>query len=261
MLRLGRANAQIKEYMGAANLYRRALAIARERRIVLGEQQALLNLGIVYELWGDLGRAIDYYEQHLAVSEAANDDDAQMLILLELGNRYHRIKQLPRAKQTYEAYLALAEGKNDLSGKGQAFTRLGDLARDWGKAKEAITHYKEALGLAEEHGTKAAQASILSNLGLAYQETSDIGRTWLALRYAERAIGVAEEARSAKSLAFAHYKLGLLLRRQKKWDKAKTHIEEARQLFGAIGNMTMMQRSRRMTERLAEERASSGFLS
>ncbi|MBD2121514.1 tetratricopeptide repeat protein, partial [Trichocoleus sp. FACHB-262] len=57
----------------AMDYYQQSLALARERKDRRAEGSALGALGVVYEDLGDCNKAIEYYEQSLAIERETKD--------------------------------------------------------------------------------------------------------------------------------------------------------------------------------------------
>jgi tetratricopeptide (TPR) repeat protein len=75
--------------------------------IALGKARALGNLGIAYDSLGQYERAIDFYEQHLAIAREIGDRAGEGRALGNLGNAYYNLGQYDRALEQYGQAVAL----------------------------------------------------------------------------------------------------------------------------------------------------------
>lgn len=79
--------------------YEQGLAITREIGDRKGEENALCNLGVVYNNLGEPKRAFDFFKQHLAIARAISDKQGQGNAL---WNMTLVLEQLDRQRQAIE---------------------------------------------------------------------------------------------------------------------------------------------------------------
>lgn len=98
---------------------------------------------------------------------------------------------------------------------------------------EAITHYREALAIADKYGDYHGYAQVLLRLGAMYQLISDID---LALEHYTRALNYAErhQAKMAQGIAY-YYMAGLYMYEKKDYYKAGKLSDNAHQIFNEYG--------------------------
>jgi tetratricopeptide (TPR) repeat protein len=251
---------QLGDYMHAASLYRRMYALAQDMKDADAEQRALFKLGIAYESWGDLRRTINYFKQHLVISQEKGDRAAELEMFARLGDLYDRTKQIKPAIEMFELYLAQAREMEQPEAIGHGLNRLGDMCRIRLELDQAVDLYKEALDLAHAQGDSTAELTALANLGLV---STDQGKKWQAIRYADRALALARSTKSGKNLAWTYYKYALILFKQEKWVKVFPHAEKAADLFERLGHVEMAEKAQALrSEAEAEQikKRSSGFL-
>ena len=83
-----------------------------------GEGAWLGNLGNCYADLGQTARAIEYYEQALAIAREIGDRRGEGTDLGNLGNCYADLGQTARAIEYYEQALAIAREIGDRRGEG-----------------------------------------------------------------------------------------------------------------------------------------------
>jgi ATP/maltotriose-dependent transcriptional regulator MalT len=91
-------------------------------------------------------------------------------------------------------------------------------------------------------------------MGLAY---TDMGKNWQAARHGDKALAAAQKSDNEECVAWASYKLALVLYRQGKWGRAQLHAGRAESLFAQLGNENMTQRAQKMLVRIEQQKGKS----
>ena len=116
-------------------------------------------------------------------------------MVLALG--YGELNNESKAMESAQASLELARKSRDASFEKQALTLIGSLQRKFGKNKEAIQTYNQALAIKTQAKAVGADSGIYAGLGRAY---ADLKENQLAISYYKEAINRIEEARSGIKL-------------------------------------------------------------
>ena len=117
-----------------------------------GEGNALGNLGNVYASLGEPRRAIELYEQQLAIDREIGDRRGEGAALGNLGNAYADLGELPRAIELYEQQLVIVREISDRRGEAIASWNLGLAYEEEGDLVRAVVNmqicvdYKQAMG-------------------------------------------------------------------------------------------------------------------
>ncbi|WP_225886713.1 CHAT domain-containing protein [Leptolyngbya sp. PCC 6406] len=164
------------QYNRAIDLYEQDLAIAREIGDRAGEGITLGNLGVVYRNLGQYNRAIDLYEQHLAIAREIGDRAGEGRALGNLGNAYNSLGQYNRAIDFYEQQLAITREIGDRAGEGRALGNLGAAYNSLGQYNRAIDFYEQQLAITREIGDRAVEGRALGNLGAAFYSLGQYDR-------------------------------------------------------------------------------------
>ncbi len=190
---LGIASSALGQVDRAIEYYQQALALHHEMGNRHGQGAVLGNLGIVY---GGLGRheqAIEYFQQALIIEEEIGDHQGQMAQLANLGSAYGELGQVERAIEQFQQALALHQEGSDWGAQGILLGNLGNAYRELGQNERAVVYLEQALTIQKEIGDRNGQAITLGNLGLAYQALSQPG---LARQYSDEALAIFEEIKS-----------------------------------------------------------------
>jgi len=151
------------------------------------------NLGIAYRPMGQYAKAIEYYEQALAIARDISDRQGEGNQLGNLGIAYFSMGQYATAIEYYEQALAIARNIGDRQGEGNSLGNLGIAYRNLGQYATAIEYYGQALAIARDIGDRQGEGIHLGNLGIAYRL---MGQYATAIEYYEQAIAVVETLRA-----------------------------------------------------------------
>ena len=83
---LGNTYNSLSDYAKAIEYLQQSLAISREIKYRLGEDNALHNLGIAYRYLGNYAKAIEYAQQSLAIAREIKDRKGEGTTLNNLGS-------------------------------------------------------------------------------------------------------------------------------------------------------------------------------
>ena len=114
------------------------------------EGMALGNLGNRYLDLGETRRAIEHYEQHLAIARETGDRRGEGNALGNLGNAYADLGEPRRAIESYEQVLTIAGETGDRRGEGNALWNMSLALDKLGERAKAIEHARDALAIYEQ---------------------------------------------------------------------------------------------------------------
>jgi tetratricopeptide (TPR) repeat protein len=114
-----------------------ALAVAREvgnRRL---EANTLCNLGLLHQVQGRYGEALEQLGAALTVSRELGNARAECIVLCNLGMAYDSLARFDEAGDHFEAALAIARAMGDRRREGQFLSYVGLLHAHRGKFDDA----------------------------------------------------------------------------------------------------------------------------
>jgi tetratricopeptide (TPR) repeat protein len=189
-----------------------ALDAARKLKNRASEGAALGNLGTDYYNLGDYRKAIEFYEQHLAITKEIGDKRGEGAALGNLGLAYHRLGDYRKAIEFHEQRLAIAKEIGYKMGEGNALGNLGLAYKDLGDYRKAIEFHEQHLAIAKEIGDKLGEGDALGNLGIAYKNLGDYRK---AIEFHEQHLAITKEIGDKRgegnalgNLGLAYYNLG-----------------------------------------------------
>jgi tetratricopeptide (TPR) repeat protein len=187
---LGNALFQMGAHRRAIDCYEQALAIAQELDDRQGEARHLGNLATCYASLGEVRRAVEAYEQALVIAQELGDRQGEATLLGNLGNCYASLGEVQRAVETHEQALAMARGLGDRQGEARHLANLGNCYASLGEVQRAVGAYEQVLAIVRGLGFRQGEAIALINLG-ACDATRDHWES--AIQRYHQAIRIADE--------------------------------------------------------------------
>ena len=215
-----------EKYLGAAGQWR-----------ALGdrfwEAYALHTSGRVSYILGDRQKALDYWQQALALRRAVGDRAGEALTLGNLGIAYTELGEPQKALEFYNLSLPLARAIGNRANESDTLNNMGALYNMLGEQQKALEFYDQSLPLERAIGNRASEANTLNNMGNVY---SDLGERQKALEFYNlslplwRAIG--NQGGEARTLG----NVGKIYADQGAWQKALEFYNQSLPLYRAVGN-------------------------
>ena len=210
-----------------------AVAIARE----IGDTGACAGLlGTLGELWGghrDYQRALELTQEAARTAEIAGDRRAAAEALLRTGLMHLNLAHLVLSQRELERALAIFEEIGDEHGAARTIDVLGMSDGILGQIERAIEREREALRRLERLGERAAQPSVITNIGFWLAFT---GRRAEAEPFLRRGLQAAVELGAGADEAYAHMSLSWMLEQYGELGAALHECEVALGLARRIGH-------------------------
>ena len=161
--KLGVAQAQQGHYPDAIESFNGAEAVGK--RIGQGEDPTfLLRFGGIFLYTGDSPHAIAYLARALESADAIpNSAFNRAPIYNNLGTAYYGEKNFQQAAHWFETSIGYTKQRGE--NIGHALNNLGAVLREWGRNREALVRFEEALSLGKANDDKEAIAIASKNIG------------------------------------------------------------------------------------------------
>jgi tetratricopeptide (TPR) repeat protein len=196
LIQIGHTYRNLADYPKALDSYQQALAIARETGEIIGEGWVLEGMGNTYYAQGDKEKAVSFYQQALAIWQKVPERPEGKGTLNNLAATYQELKQYPEALATYEQILSLDRKQGDRKGEGLTLWRIGQVYQESEQYAGAIGAYEQSLKIYRELGEHKAERNILATLAEIYQKQGDKGK---AQEYQQQAQAISKELGDAPS--------------------------------------------------------------
>lgn len=154
-----------RDERGQVGVQEHALRTAQSAGDVIGEIQALVNLGELQYRAGHYEDASDAFRFALSVAERAGDLAAVAELQLACGRLEHDRQALHSAEQHYRSSADTFAALGDLNGRARALTAVGDVLLVQNNLDAAESAFHGAIDLYLTMGAHAAKAALVGRLG------------------------------------------------------------------------------------------------
>ena len=229
----------VGQFSEAVGHYETYLRIATRNHNPMDQAIAYDNLGVCHLALGDCDKALDYHLNTLRIARKSDLEEGEVgaHCYLNLAICFEHRGDSQRAAKYSDISFEITNrigGKKGAENHG-SFDWLGRKYDDAGQCEKEIEYYKKALVLVKKLGDKAAEAGILSNLGIGFKRLERFSEAMEALQsglsIAKELSGSNEDVKGVISvnLALCYYSLGYL-------DKALKTAETALYFAKQTGN-------------------------
>ncbi len=158
----------------AADLHRRAATTAHEIGDVLGEANALDNLGMLREFTGEFAESVELHRQALSLYRAIGNRLGEANALSNIGTVRQTAGEFITAAELLNQALPIYREVGSRLGEANTLTLLGVVAQLTGDYTGGTDLHEQALALYRDISNWQGEATSLMILGLARMWTGDI---------------------------------------------------------------------------------------
>jgi len=195
--------------------YKKALELWQSNKGTAAESQIALTLNAIgenYRALDDTNKALDYYNQALAIFRTAGDPAGEAATLNNLGDAYIGLGQSQEALDYSNQALTAMRKIGDRRGEAIALSTVGLANSILGDSRKALDYHNQSLAMLKDLDERQLEAVALGNIGEMY---IDLGEYQKALEYcnkallSDRALGNAsDEAVALSNIGFIYGNLG-----------------------------------------------------
>jgi tetratricopeptide (TPR) repeat protein len=189
----------------AAQCYRHAVAIARDRTLSAVEIGGLTGLADLERMQDKPGQAVGFLEAALDIARHSDDRSGEMAALITLG--WAKLDKGQPAVDRFERALTLARAIGNRHETVRALRGLGHVHRLQGRRAQATEIFDQTLVMARTIGSRSAEFGALIGIGMIHRLE---GRYEQAGPPFERALALAMEIGDVNSQFEAHQGMGRL---------------------------------------------------
>lgn len=190
LINLGRAYEGYGDIPKAMPYYEQALKIYDAINDIKGHALAINNMAQVYESTGDVDNAFRYYRQCLLLLRSVKDRQGESDALNNMAHVYENKDMFDSAMYYFNASRNIRESIGDTIGIAMSLNNLGTLYFMMGKYEEAERHFEASVPLRRAVDDKSGMAASLTNLAYVYIRS---GKTNEAIQVANEALKLSYE--------------------------------------------------------------------
>jgi serine phosphatase RsbU (regulator of sigma subunit) len=226
----------------ALEYFLKSLEINEETENKKGVANALNNIGYIYKNQGDITNALIYLFKSLKIQEEIGDKGGMATSLNNIGFIYMNQDEPENALDYFFKSLKIREEINDKEGMATSFNNIGNIYISQNKPKIALDYFFKSLKLREEIGDKEGMATSFNNIGTIYMNQGELST---ALDYFFKSLNIYKEAGNKAGIANTLNNIGTIELKQGKKGiaSAKIRFSEALAIAQELGFPELISRS------------------
>jgi CHAT domain-containing protein/tetratricopeptide (TPR) repeat protein len=226
---IGFVYSSLGQYPKALEYYQQALAIRQDDR--RGEGTTLNNIGLVYDKLGQPNQALEYYQQALVISREVGNRAGEGGTLDNIGGIYNNLGQYRQALEYHQQALAIRREVRDRNGEGYTLNNIGAVYDNLGQYRQALEYYQQALTIRQEVRDRYGEGNTLDNIGVVY---GNLGQFTQALQYFQQALAISREVRDRPGEANTLSNLGAISDDLRQHNQALQYLQQALVIFREV---------------------------
>ena len=188
---------------------------------------ALLGVGQLEVMTGDLATALDYLNRALTVSIQLENDEQKALVLHFVGVAYRKLNKPDEAMRNFQESLAITRRLGEKGAMARSLNEMGQLLYSVGKSDDALKSYQDALTLRRDIGDKKGIGDTLIDLGNLYIERGDLDQ---ALQRYQESLQIQRDLGDESSQAICLNNMGNVYLARGDYQEGLTFYQQALQL-------------------------------
>lgn len=220
------------ELSTAESYINRWLAISGKNNQTRNTSAAYGNLGLIYQIRGDLDKAEESHLKALEIGESLSLKENTANQIGNLGLIYQSRGDLDNAEEFHLKALDIDESLGQKEGMGSTYINLGLIYQTRGDLDKAEEFLLKALEIGESLGLIESVAKIYGNLGNIYRIQGELDK---AEEFSFKALEINESLGRKDGIAIVYNNLGNIYRVRKKLDKAEEFYLKALEINESLG--------------------------
>ncbi len=205
-----------------------------------GTARSLSNVGSLFQTQGNIGQALTFYQQSLALLVALERKDGIANNSLIIGNLHRLQGNYAQAITSYQQSLTTYEALQDKLGKTRVLNNLGLAHLFQGDVAPALESTQQALTLAEALSNKVEMAASLYNLGRIHLDQSNYAQ---ALIHFQQSLTIRERLNARAAVADTLLRIGNVQQAQGNYAQALTNQRQSLAISEALADKPTMART------------------
>jgi len=224
----------------ALEYYHKSLKIEEKIGDKEGIATSLNNFGSIYHDQGDIQKALEYYHKSLIIYEEIGNKEGIAMSFGNIAYSYEHQGDIPKALEYYHKSLKIREDIGHKLGMASCYNNIGAIYSDQGDTSKALDYLNKCLKLVEEIGYKDGIGASLQNIGGIYLDQGDIPK---ALEYYHKSLIIQEEIGNKRAIANSLHNIGFTHKNQGDYPKALEYLYKSLKIQEEIGNKSFIANS------------------
>lgn len=155
----------------ALKAYEGSLELIQQVDDRVNKAYALGNIGVAYQMMGNLERALELFQQTLGLTKGVkNLKEVYANALAGIGNIWRARGNPQKALDYHERSLRVNEEIGNPLGRAEALHNIGTIYADLGRVEEALAYFQDARTLSVQIGAQHLTEQADKNIAIAKQE-------------------------------------------------------------------------------------------
>jgi serine phosphatase RsbU (regulator of sigma subunit) len=201
----------------------KALHLAQKKNYPNGVMDAKNTLGIYYRYLSEYSKAINMYNELIALRIKNHQEDKLTGAYANLGSVYYEKGSYAQALKHYQKAIEIAKKFHQDDKVLVLYSNLAAAYKSVGLYDQAISTFHEGLKLNKRIKNKEQEAQLYMNLSTVYHDKNMIDES---VKYSEIARKLSREVNAVRNRQTILYNLSLDYRAKKQFSKAKACLDE-----------------------------------
>ncbi len=210
------------------------LAFAREKGLPGWQARALNSIGLSYRFQSDYPKAIQHYEQSLALLAKANDRNYMSTVYRNMADVYRIQSNLPKAIDYITKSMKLAEETGDQKKAADGYVSIATVYYEIpGQDSIMLQYLEKARKIYEGLKDEAGLSFVYGNLSAVYLDRDEFDK---ALIFSEKTMALQQKSGNLHGLATSLHNRAIIWSYQGRHPEALADFDREIEIFQAIGD-------------------------
>ncbi len=226
------------ELIQALTLYDKSLEIFKNQKNDQGVSSLINNIAAIHFNQGNIPYALKLYEESRATLEKIKDTASLATVISNIGYIYYTQGDPKKAREAFDKSLELHTKLNNPKGMLLTYDHIGGLYSGAKDYKNALIYFQKAMLIARKISSTRDVAFILQNIATNFYNTDDNNNAKL---YYDSALVMFKDLKDPDAISQLYTHYAKLFTREKKYPEAIDYASRSLKLSEELGYPTRIQ--------------------
>jgi len=217
----------------ALEFYKKSLADNIKRGDRLGEGTSLNNLATTAHAQGDYDSALHYLQQSLKIMQEIGDRDGEGATLNNISQIHDAQGDYDTALQYLQQSLKITQEIGHRQGEGTTLNNISQIHSSKGDYDTALQYLQQSLKIQQEIGDRKGEGNTLNNISLVHSSKGDFNT---ALQYLQQSLKIHQEIGDRKGEGATLNNISQIHDAQGDYDTALQYLQQSLKITQEIGH-------------------------